>query len=133
MLLNYTDLSPVRKSVEVEIAADLINPESQRVRNEFGRQAKIPGFRPGKFPHSVVRKHFAKEIQQEVMDRLLPLTFREAIADKGVVPVGEPQLEHLDAFVDGAPLKYKAAFDVKPVVALREYRGFQIHDPQIQV
>lgn len=133
MLLNYTDLSPVRKSVEVEIPADLINTESQRVTNEFGRQAKIPGFRPGKIPSSVVRKHFAKEIQQEVMDRLLPLTFREAIADKGVIPVGEPQLEHLDAFVDGVPLKYKAAFDIKPVVVLREYRGFEIDDPKIEV
>src|SRR5258706_1162486 len=133
MLLNYEDLSPVRKSVEVEIPVDLINAEAQRVTTEFSRQAKIPGFRPGKIPASMVRKHFAKEIQQEVMDRLLPITFRDAIADKGVTPVGEPRLEHLDAFIEGAPIKYKAAFDIKPAVTLAEYRGLEVDDPKIEV
>jgi trigger factor len=133
MLLSYEDLSPVRKSVEVEIPADLINAEAQRVTTEFGRQAKIPGFRPGKIPAGVVRKHFAKEIQQEILDRLLPRTFRDAIADKGVIPVGEPHLEHLDAFVEGAPIKYKAAFDIKPTVNLGEYRGLELEDPKIDV
>lgn len=133
MLLNYEDISPVRKSVEVEIPSALIDAESQRVTNEFGRQAKIPGFRPGKIPASVIRKHFAKEIQEEVMSRLLPLTFRDAISGKNVEPVGDPQLEHVDPFIAGVPLKYKAAFDVKPHVELREYRGLEIEEPKIEV
>src|SRR5882762_3665997 len=110
MLLTFTDLSPIKKSVEVEIPADLISAESNRVTSEFGRQAKIPGFRQGKVPAKVVRTRFAKEIQEEVMSRLLPRTFRDAIADRGVEPVGEPHLEHLDPFIDGAPVKYKAEF-----------------------
>jgi trigger factor len=133
MLLNYTDLSPVRKSVEVEIPADLIARESDRVTQEFGRQAKIPGFRPGKVPVSVVRNRFAKEIQEEVMSRLLPATFRDAVAERGVEPVGDPQLEHVDAFIEGAPIKYKAAFEIKPQIELREYRGISVDDPKIEV
>src|SRR5205823_7933319 len=133
MLLNYQDLSPVKKSVEVEIPADLISDESRRVADEFGRQAKIPGFRPGKVPAQVVRTRFAKEIQDEVMSRLLPRTFREAIADRGVEPVGDPHLEHLDPFIEGAPVKYKAEFEVKPHVELGEYRGLIIDDQQIEV
>ncbi|HEX3583727.1 MAG TPA: trigger factor [Thermoanaerobaculia bacterium] len=133
MLLNYNDLSPVRKSVEVEIPADLIARESERVTHEFGRQAKIPGFRPGKVPVSVVRNRFAKEIQEEVMSRLLPATFREAIAERGVEPVGDPQLEHVDAFIEGAPIKYKAEFEIKPQIELREFRGIAVDDPKIEV
>src|SRR5438309_872176 len=114
MLLNYQDLSPVKKSIEVEIPSDLISSESRRVADEFRRQANIPGFRPGKVPPAVVRTRFAREIQDEVMSRLLPRTFREAIADRGVEPVGDPQLQHIDAFVEGAPIKYKAEFEVKP-------------------
>lgn len=133
MLLNYTDLSPVKKSVEVEIPADLIARESDRVTSEFGRQAKIPGFRPGKVPASVVRNRFAKEIQEEVMSRLLPLTFRQAIAERGVEPVGDPQLEHVDSFIEGAPIKYKAEFEVKPQIELAEYRGLEVDDPAIEV
>ena len=133
MLLNYEDISSVHKSIEVEIPADRINHEAQRVTNEFSRQAKLPGFRPGKVPISVVRTRFAKEIQEEVMSRLLPLSFREAIADKGVEPVGDPQLQHIDPYIEGAPVKYKAEFDVKPHIELREYRGIEIDDPKIEV
>jgi trigger factor len=133
MLLSYEDLSPVHKSVEIEIPADRINAESQRVASEFSRQAKLPGFRPGKVPMNVVRTRFAKEIQEEVMSRLLPVSFREAIADKGVEPVGDPQLRHMDPFIEGAPLKYKAEFDVKPHIDLREYRGLEIDDTKIEV
>src|SRR3954451_20347280 len=120
MLLNYTDVSPIKKTVEIEIPADLIANEAKRVTNEFARQAKIPGFRPGKVPASVVRNRFAKDIQEEVMSRLLPRTFREAIADKGLEPVGDPHLEHLDPFIEGAPVKYKAEFEVKPQIDLGE-------------
>lgn len=133
MLLNYEDLSSVKKSVEVEISADQISSESRRVADEFGRHAKIPGFRPGKVPPAVVRTRFAKEIQDEVMSRLLPRTFREAIADRGVEPVGDPHLQHIDAFIEGAPLKYKAEFEVKPPIELHQYRGLEIDEPKIEV
>jgi trigger factor len=133
MLLNYTDVSSVKKEVEVEIPADLIANESKRVTSEFARQAKIPGFRPGKVPSAVVRNRFAKEIQEEVMSRLLPITFRDAVADRGLEPVGDPQLEHLDPFIEGAAVKYKAAFEVKPQIELAEYRGIEIDEKKVEV
>jgi trigger factor len=133
MLLNYEDLSPVKKAIEVEIAADRISSEAQRVTTEFSRHAKLPGFRPGKVPVNVVRSRFAKEIQEEVMSRLLPLSFREAIADKNVEPVGDPRLHQIDPYIEGAPVKYKAEFEVKPQIELRDYRGIEIDDPKIEV
>ncbi|HUP44217.1 MAG TPA: trigger factor [Thermoanaerobaculia bacterium] len=133
MLLNYEDLSAVRKSIEVEIPAERIATEAQRVTSEFGRHAKLPGFRPGKVPVNVVRTRFAKEIQEEVMSRLLPVSFHEAIEGKGLEPVGDPQLEHLDPFIEGAPVKYKARFEVKPQIELHEYRGIEVDDPKIEI
>jgi len=133
MLLNYEDLSPVKKSIEVEIPADLISSESKRVTTEFSRQAKLPGFRPGKVPLSVVRSRFAREIQDEVMNRLLSRSFRDAIAGKGIEPVGDPQVQHIDPYIEGAPVKYKAEFEIKPQIELREYTGIEINDPKIEV
>ena len=133
MLLNYEDVTPVKKIVEVEIPADLISSEWQRVTSEFSRQARIDGFRPGKVPIGVVRTRFAKEIQEQVMERLLPRTFHDAIADKGLEIVGDPHLQHLDPFIEGAPVKYKAEFEVKPHIELGEYRGLAIDDPKIEV
>ena len=133
MLLNYEDVTPVKKVVEVEIPADLISSESQRVTTEFSRQARIDGFRPGKVPIGVVRTRFAKEIQEQVMERLLPRTFHDAIADKGLEIVGDPHIQHLDPFIEGAPVKYKAEFEVKPHIDLGQYRGLAIDDPKIEV
>jgi len=133
MLLNYEDISAIKKSVEVEIPAQLVSSEAQRVTNEFSRHAKLPGFRPGKIPANVIRSRFAKEIQEEVISRLLPLQFREAIADKGVEPVGDPELESLDPYIEGAPVKFKANFEVKPKIELREYRGLEVDDKKVEV
>jgi trigger factor len=132
-VLNFEDLSPVQKTVEVEIPAAVLSREADRVTSEFGRHAKVPGFRPGKIPASVVRNRFAKEIQEEVVSRVLGESFREAVKGKGLEPVGEPQLEHLDPFIDGAPMKFKARFEVKPQIELREYRGLEIENPAIEV
>jgi trigger factor len=132
-VLNFEDLSPVQKSVEVEIPADLISSETNRVTNEFGRHAKVPGFRPGKIPASVVRNRFAKEIEEEVMSRVLNQSFFQVVRDKGLEPVGDPQVEHVDPFIVGAPMKFKAKFEVKPQIELGEYRGLGIEDPKIEV
>src|SRR3954454_9531889 len=132
MLLTYTDISPIKKTVEIEIPADLIANEAKRVTSEFARQAKIPGFRPGKVPAAVVRNRFAKEIQEEVMSRLLPVTFRDAVADRGVEPVGDPHLEHLDPFIEGASVKYKANSQLKPSIELADYRGITINEPKVE-
>src|SRR5690349_20381790 len=132
-VLNFEDVTAIQKLVEVEIPADLISREANRVTSEFGRQAKVPGFRPGKIPTSVVRNRFAKEIQDEVVSRVLGESFRSVIQEKGLEPVGEPKLEHLDPFIDGAPMKYKARFEVKPVIELHEYRGLEIEEPKIEV
>lgn len=132
-VLNFEDLSPVQKTVEVEIPAALLSREAERVTSEFGRHAKVPGFRPGKIPSSVVRTRFAKEIQEEVVSRVLGESFRAAVHEKGLEPVGEPRLEHLDPFIEGAPMKFKAVFEVKPAIELAEYRGLEIEEPKIEV
>jgi trigger factor len=132
-VLNFQDLSPVKKSIEVEIPADMIASEAARVTTEFGRQAKLPGFRPGKVPMNVVKTRFAKEIQEEVVNRLLPVSFRDAIKGRELEPVGDPRLEHIDPYVEGAPIKWKAEFEVKPQVELRDYRGLSITESKADV
>lgn len=132
-VLNYEELSPVQKTIEVEIPASLLSREANRVTQEFGRQAEVPGFRPGKVPASVIRTRFAKEIQEEVVTRVLSESFRDAMKEKGLEPVGEPRLEHIDPFIEGAPMKYKAVFEVKPSIELGEYRGIEVEEPAIEV
>ncbi len=133
MLIDFKDLSTVRKSVEVEVPSDAVTRELDSVSREFARQAKIPGFREGKIPIGVVRNRFQKEIQDEVVQRLLPKFFHEVITEKGLETVGDPQLKRVDPLIDGAPLKFEAEFDVKPHVELQGYRGLEIQAAESEV
>ncbi|MHB0969849.1 MAG: trigger factor [Thermoanaerobaculia bacterium] len=133
MLIELKDITPIRKSVEVEIPADAIQKEFQSVTMEFARQAKIPGFRPGKTPTGVVRKRFLKEIEEEVRDRLLPRFFHEAVSEHSLEPVGNPSLLSIDDLVEGKPVRFAAEFEIKPTVQLGEYKGIEIGEPAVEV
>ncbi len=125
MLIDLKEISPVRKSVEVEIPATDVNAELAHVTTDFSRQAKVPGFRPGKTPANVVRQRFAKEIEQEVIQRLLPRFFSSAVEGKDFETVGDPHLTRVDALEDGKPVRFSAEFEVKPAFELRDYRGLR--------
>ena len=133
MLLNFIDLSPVKKQVEIEIPAGMIAAESQRLALEYSREADLPGFRPGKVPVAVIRSRFAKELQKELMDNLISNTFYEVMKEKGLQPIGDPRLDHVDTFMEGVPLRFKAEFEIKPAIELGEYRGIEVDDPKIEV
>lgn len=134
MLLNYEELSPVKKVVEVEIPAADVDAALRAVTSEFARNAKIPGFRPGKTPPEVVRSRFSKEIAEEALNRLLPDSFRDAVVSKGLTPVGDPRLlERVDILFEGQPIKYRAEFEVKPEITLREYRGLEIDEQKVDI
>lgn len=133
MLVELRDLSPIRKEVEVEIPADTIRERMGQVAREFSRQARLPGFRQGKAPQSVVLKRFRKDIESEVVDRLLPQFFSEAIRGRDLEPVGDPMLRTIDDLVEGEPLKFVAEFEVKPQFELAEYRGLEITEIPIAV
>lgn len=126
MLIDYKDVSPVKKTVEIEVPAEAIGEEIRRVTGEFGKQARIDGFRAGKVPTHIVRSRFLKEIHEEVLDRLVPRFFREVVDEKSWSPVGSPTLKHVDSLVEGSPLKFEAEFEVKPVIEIGNYRGLPV-------
>lgn len=133
MLIDLSDVSPIRKQVEVEIPAEAVDSAFQRVTGEFARQAKVPGFRPGKTPKDVVRKRFQKEIESEVLDRLLPEFFTDAISGKDLEPVGSPGVKRVDVLEEGKPIRFVAEFEVKPVVELRDYDGIEVTESPVEV
>ena len=133
MFLNLIDLSPVKKQVEIEIPADMVKAEEGRLAIEYSREANIPGFRPGKVPVSVIRQRFSKELHKEVLDNLISQTFYDFAKERGFQPVGDPRLDHVDAYVEGAPIRFKAEFQIKPQIELGDYRGIEVDDPKIEV
>src|SRR5208282_4180523 len=86
----------------------------------YRKHAKIPCFRAGKVPESVVRRRFAAEIRKEVIDSLLPERFNKGVVELGIRPVGQPQVTELTVD-EGAPLHVKAVFEFIPSFSIDGY------------
>lgn len=132
MLIELKELSPVRRQAEIEIPVEAIASELDNVTGEFARQARVPGFRPGKVPIKVVRNRYQKEIESEALDRLIPKFFFEAVAEK-VQPVGSPGVTNMGTLDASAPLRFTAEFEIRPVVELRDWKGLELSDSPTEV
>jgi trigger factor len=133
MLVEFKDVTSVKKQVGVEIPAEIIGKEVDQVSKEYAHHARIPGFRKGKIPMPVVRRRFEGDIRSEVLERLLPIYFREAIEEKGLEAVGSPELTSVGELVDGSPLRFDAEFEIRPVVDLGSYKGLEAEGMPVDV
>jgi len=118
------------REIEVEVAADEVSKTYKGVIKRYQKLARIPGFRSGKVPESLVRSKFAKELRQEVLESLVSERFRKAIDEQKLRPISEPQLLDLQLH-DGEPLKFKAAFEVAPDIKLDGYDSVKIARPDV--
>jgi trigger factor len=118
------------REIEVEVAADEVSKTFKRVVKRYQKLARVPGFRAGKVPESLVRSKFAKEVRQEVLESLVSERFRKAIDDQKLRPISEPQLLDMQLF-DGQPLKFKAAFEVAPEIDITGYDSVHASRPDV--
>ncbi|HEX3967225.1 MAG TPA: trigger factor [Edaphobacter sp.] len=116
------------REIEVEVGADEVSKSFKTVVKRYQKLARIPGFRAGKVPESLIRSKFVKEIRQEVLESLVAERFRKAIDERKLRPVSEPQLLDMQLF-DGQPLKFKAAFEVAPEIDIAGYDSVRVARP----
>ena len=114
-----------KHALEITIPVEDIEKETELAVVEIRKKAKIPGFRPGKVPLSIVKTRFESEVRQEVLDKLLPRFFRAALQQENLQVVGQPNIADIH-FHKGEPLKFKVEFEVAPEVPLNDYRGVTI-------
>jgi trigger factor len=121
-----------RRELDLEIPAEEVSKATEKVAKEFARVARVPGFRPGKAPISLIRRRFAEDIKGEVLQTLVPERVEKAVSEQKLTPVSRPQVEKLD-FTDGQPLKFRAVFEVLPEFELGNYKGLGIEMPNMDI
>jgi trigger factor len=121
-----------RHSLEVSIPADEVESETSRVVSDVQKRAKLPGFRPGKVPAALIRKTFAGDVRQKVLETLVPKYLQQQVEAENLVLVGRPDISDVH-FHDGEPLRFKASFEVEPTIELGEYTDVEVpyHDPEV--
>ncbi len=118
---------PCRRILHIEIPAEAVKAETETVTGQFMREARIPGFRPGRAPRAMVERRFAQAISEQVQERLLPKFYQQAIAQEKIEPVNVLDVTH------GAPdpqagMTIKVVVDLPPDLQLPNYRPITLTD-----
>lgn len=121
-----------KRSVEIEIPLEEVEKTKERVTSSLRQRVRLPGFRPGKAPLSMIQSRFESDIRHEVLDVLLPQAFREKVEKEGLKVVGQPNVSDLK-FEAGQPIHFKAEFEVAPEFEVAEYHGLpaKYEEPQV--
>jgi trigger factor len=130
MKVAVEDIQGCKRKIAVEAPADLVQQEWERAYGRVQKQARLPGFRKGHVPRSLVKLHFATDVRREVAERLIPDVYKQAVAEARLDPVNEPDFQDL-RLEEGEPLSFVAVVEVKPTIALGELTGLDVQqDPR---
>ena len=121
-----------RRELELEIPAEEVQKAVERVAKEFARVARVPGFRPGKAPVTLIRRQFAEDIKSEVLQSLVPGQIERAVTEKKMVPVTQPQIDKVD-FAESGPVKFRAIFEVLPEFDLGQYKELEVEIEDLKI
>jgi len=121
-----------KHSLEISIPVAVVETETSRVVDDIQKRAKLQGFRPGKAPANLIRKQFAGDIRQKVLENLIPVHLQKQLDLENLSVVGTPDISDVH-FHASEPLKFTATFEVYPTVELGEYHNVEVpyQDPEV--
>jgi trigger factor len=121
-----------RREIAVEVPAAEVTRETETLIQKYQKLARLPGFRKGHVPASIIRQRFAEDIKTDVVEALVPRYFRQEADKQGLIPVSQPRVTDLHIH-DGEPLRFKASFEVLPEIKVDGYKELRADHPVIEI
>jgi trigger factor len=122
----------VKREISVEIPADEVARETEVIIQKYQKVARLPGFRAGHVPASIIKQRFGEEVKSDVVEALVPKYFRREAEKQGLMPVSQPRVTDLHIH-DREPLRFKASFEVMPEIPVEGYKELRADKPEIVV
>ncbi len=132
MKVTVEELSPSRRALRVELPPDRVSARVEATFHQWAQKLQLPGFRKGKVPREIIQRRFQSDVREEVLRELIPDSYREALAQVALEPVGQPTVEDVH-FQEGQPLTYRAVVEVKPSVIVKDYDGIVLVREKVEV
>jgi trigger factor len=134
VIVNVTveNLAPCRRLVRVDVDVPAVDAAFERVTNEFRREARFPGFRPGKAPMDLVVRTHSKQIEEEVKRTLISEHYQKAVKEQKLSVLTPPDIEEIQ-FGRGQALQFAATVEIMPDFELPDYKGIPIQRDQRSV
>ncbi len=122
----------IKREISVEIPAAEVARETESQIQRYQKSARLPGFRAGHVPASIIRQRFGDGLKNDVIEALVPKYFRREAEKQGLIPVSQPRVTDLHMH-DGEPLRFKASFEVLPEIQVEGYKELRADKPEITV
>src|ERR671926_667792 len=113
------------KSLRVTVPIDRVRQAEARALQYYAKRARLPGFRPGKAPETVVRKRFGDAIRQSVLEEVIRESWETAKTSEALKPVTDPSIRNLK-FEEGSPIEFDLLVEVRPELKLERIGGFRL-------
>jgi trigger factor len=126
MLKTIEDISSTKKRLVIEIPAEELEAAAKKSFDEVRRQARIPGFRPGKAPMHMIEKRYGRSVESEIVERAIPEHYGKAVKEAGIAPVGMPAIEGAVDFKRNHPLEFSLTVEVRPNLDALAYDGVRV-------
>jgi trigger factor len=133
LLKAVEDINQTKKRLRIEIASDLIEREIKNSLEKLRHTVKIPGFRPGKAPVNLIEKRFGKQVEAEVLEKVVPEQLGNAIREAAIDPVTMPVLEEEFDYKRNNPLAFAVTLEVKPKIENLAYENITVKDIPVNV
>jgi trigger factor len=132
MNVSVKDAGTCRKTMTIEIPADKINEEREDTLKAYSKYANIPGFRKGKAPKHVVATKYAKEINQELQERVLPKYYHEALHESELKVVNVIDATEVE-ITENEPVSFDVTVDIEPEFKLPKYAEIPVKEEKVEV
>jgi len=130
--VDIEEISPVKKSLKIEVPEEIVTRELAAAYTDLNQRVRIPGFRPGKAPRSLLEQRYAASVEEDVIRRLVPDYYQKAIQEIGLRPVELPAIEKIE-MKKNAPLSFTAMVEVSPPIRLGTITGLNVERPKMEV
>ena len=127
-----TNSKDIKREISVEIPAAEVARETESQIQRYQKSARLPGFRAGHVPASIIKQRFGEGLKSDVAEALIPKYFRREAEKQGLIPVSQPRITDLHMH-DGEPLRFKASFEVLPEIQVEGYKDLRADKPEITV
>ena len=132
MKVEIEQTNPCERRLTIEMPVERVQREMNAVYGGLQKRVKVPGFRQGKVPRSILENHYHHSVEQEILQKLIPEALSEAMTQENLQAVGEPQIDHVDLAKD-RPFQFVATTQIIPEIVLSDYSSwtFTRHVPPV--
>ncbi|MBX2990974.1 MAG: trigger factor [Bacteroidetes bacterium] len=128
MEVTINSVSDVQREAEFLMTHEELQPHFERAYKKYAPKVELKGFRKGKVPMEMIKKLYGEAIEQDALDDIANESFRSAMIERNVEPLGRPSLTDMD-FKRGGHFKFTIKYEVKPTIELKKYKGIAVEKP----